>query len=92
MTMKRRVQTIETINEETYIMEGGEKVLHLRRGTIFNGSLIADNGKWATCQNCGQRHAVGLRCAACDKQKYPAKRQPRHEHRDTRKPSNIRGI
>jgi len=83
----RRKQTIEFIDGINYIVENGEKILHLRNGTIFNGSRIADNGKYATCQTCGARHAVGLKCATCNRSGYPAKRK---EHKDIQRPE-IRG-
>lgn len=81
-----REQTIEVIDGEHYIMENGEKVLHLRNGSVFNGSTISENGRWATCNTCGCRHAIGLRCASCDKR--PAARS---EHKDARK-REVKGI
>lgn len=83
----RRVQSVEVIDGENYITERGEKVLHLRRGMMFNGSKISDSGKWAVCQSCGRRHSVGLRCAHCN----PMKSKPRPEHQDKRKPDNVKG-
>lgn len=87
----RRVQTFEFIDGFNYIMERGEKILTIRNGTVFNGSKVAPSGRFATCENCGIKHAVGLRCAVCSREKYPAKKQKRGEHKDIQKPDNIRG-
>lgn len=67
MLTRRRQSIVVHEDGRILLMENGEIVYELPKGRVFAGSMIAQDGRWSTCISCGTRHAVGLRCARCDK-------------------------
>lgn len=57
--------------------------MEIAKGKKFAGSIVHASGRWATCPACERRHAIGARCVCNGKGK--------REHRDQKKPDNIKG-
>ena len=63
-------------------IQGGDIKVPLPDDRVFNGSSIGKDMKRATCLSCGNRHAPGLKCAKCARDR---------EHKNKKKPDNIKG-
>lgn len=82
-------QRRQPANEKVVLVEGrlfmfkdDQMAFEIQKGKMFCGSKVHESGRWATCPKCQKRIAVGARCT-CGKEK--------REHRDQRKPDNIKG-
>lgn len=69
------------------IFEGPRVAMIVRPGDTYLGSRIVASGRWAACNTCGTKHAIGIRCSHCLKEKE----QRAREHKNIKKPDNIKG-
>lgn len=79
----RANEKVVSVEGRLFLFRDDQMAFEIPKGKPFLGSKVHESGRWATCPACGNRHAVGVRCVCNGKGK--------REHRDQRKPDDIKG-